>query len=140
MIRSVFIKRDVHDQPRALAQRHRLLADRQQQIFFQPPIEKHADPRINAHDAQVGEFADHRVRRGRCRDEPILGVAIDKHINELADRWTFFELATRQQDFAVSAAVEIKPRGRFPDEREQSAFTDESHVCPTVPKTARMRR
>ena len=130
----------MHDQPRALAQRHRLLADRQQQIFFQPPIEKHPDPRINAHDAQVGEFSDHRVRRGRSRHEPILGVAINKHVDELADRWTFFELATGQQDFAVSAAVEIKPRGRFADEREQIAFTDESHVSPTVSESARMRR
>ena len=122
------VQRHVHHQPVPLLQGPGLFADRQEQIFFQPPIQKDPDARIHAHDPQKSEFTDRRIRRLGRRDQPVLGIPIDKHIHQTPDLRAARQIAPRQQNFPMRSAVEIESRSGFADEGELVAFADVCHV------------
>ena len=80
------IERDIDDRPVADAQGKFLFAERHQQILRQPPVQKRAGLRMHADDLHIAELADHRVRLFGGGHEPILGIAIDKHVELLLGR------------------------------------------------------
>ena len=116
-IRSL-IQRYMYHEPVALPERCRLLTNRQQQVLFQSPIEKHSDSRVHAHHPQKRELAHGRIRSLGRRDQPVLGVAIDEHVNARSDERKFRQITPGQQNLPVGATIEVISRSRLAHEGE----------------------
>ena len=69
-------------------------------------------------------------------DEAILGVAIDKDVDLAAGTGAGRDEATGQENFAVTAAIEIKSRRSAAHDGQNVTLTEKSHVADTVKGSA----
>ena len=110
-----------------------LLADGQQEVLAQAPVEEGGPMRIDGDDLEGGEFADFSVGRFGGGHEAVFRIAVDEDVERLARNRSRRYIASGQQDLAEFAAVEVDPRRRRPDDKQFAAFTQSGHG-PTVPQ------
>ena len=104
-----------------------MLADGEQQILAEAPIQESAGARAVVHHLQGGEFADHDQRGGGGGDEAVLGIAVEEDVELVIQTGALRNLAAGQEDFAVRAAVEMKSGRGFAEDGEGIAFAEFCH-------------
>ena len=103
-----------------------LLAERDQQILGQAPVEERADTG-DRHAFQAAELAGHDLGRLERGDRAVLGIVVKKDVERFADAATPWNFPVRQQDFAHLAAVEKEPEGFFMEDLKGCALADGCH-------------
>jgi hypothetical protein len=78
-------------------------------------------------DLQCGEVADGSKWLERGRDETVLGIPIDEHLQHIARSGAFWNGIARQEDFAEFPAIEEKPGAGVFEDSEAIEFSEKRH-------------
>ena len=103
-----------------------LLAERDEQILGQPPVEKRADAG-DGHAFQAAKLAGHDLGRLERGDRAVFGIIVEEDVEGFADAATTGDFAVGQQDFPEVAAVEKEPEAFLVEDLEGCAFADSCH-------------
>ncbi len=99
------VDENIHDHSVADLHAALLLRIRQKKILSQPPVEEGAHARVDFRDLQRGEIADSGEWLESRRDESVLGITIDEHLQHIAGSGTFRNGIPRQEDLAEFPAI-----------------------------------
>ena len=133
----LLIQCDLHHHPVTRVHRAVHFPDRQQEILLEAPVQKDPDARTDGGHLQAGKLADDGERLLSRRDEPVLGVAVDEDLDLTARRGARRDIASRQQDFPMRAAIQVKPGLGGADDGKQVAFAYKCHDARNVYATPR---
>ena len=103
-----------------------LLAEGDEQILRQTPIEERADPG-DGHTFQPSKLARHDLGRFKRSDRAILRIVVKEDIERFANAATPGNFPVRQQNFPEVAASEKKPEAFLVKNLEGCALADGCH-------------
>ena len=105
-----------------------LLAERQQQIFTQAPVEEGSGGRVNADYLEICEFTNLSERGLGSGDESVFGVVIDETLDFRADSHLGHDITSGHEDFIMLSTIEVNTVVALFQYGEGVVFSDIGHV------------
>ncbi len=124
---SVLVDVDVDDVVFADVHADFLFTEGDEQILRQAPVKEGSDAG-DGDAAEAGKLAWHHLGSFERGDLAVLGVEIEKNVDEIPDGPSCGHFAARKQDFSKFTAIEKKPEGFLVKDFEGCAFADDCHA------------